>query len=404
MTSSVPGGELDGSRGDLVVYLAGTRYDGPAGTDRHIADHLSRLAPVLYVDPPVSFLTALRNPEHAESWNLPPLVTLHSRLARLAPRVTPGMYRPGAHRLVPPLLRRAIRRAVDRLHDREDAPVAALISTRVEDLLSAVPARRTLFYATDDLVAGAELLGIPRDRLAAQEAATLSRAQAVAVVSLPLQQRYAARGVAAAVVPNGCAPQAYVGVDAAQVPEDARLPGPVAGFVGYVNDRIDLGLLEAVADTGCSLLIVGPVAAGYQAERFAALAARRNVRHVGPKPFTKLPGYLRVIDVGLTPYADTAFNRASFPLKTLEYLAAGRDAVSTPLPANDWLDSDLITVAQGPDGFAAAVRKALSRPRTDPLARRRRDFAARHSWAQRARSLAGLVDLSAATTTPGVPA
>ncbi len=392
--------ELDGSRGDLLVYLASTRYDGPAGTDRHIADELSRLTPVLYVDPPASALTGLRNPELAGSWRRPPLTVRHPGLAHLAPRVLPGMYRPGLHHLVPPLMRRSIRRAVTRLHGEPRTPVAALISTRVEDLLGAIPARRTLYYATDDLVAGADLLGIPRDRLAAQESATLRRAQAVAVVSLPLRDRYAARGHPATIVPNGCAPDAYTGVDDARIPDDAHLPGPVAGFVGYVNDRIDLSLLEGVADTGCSLLVVGPVAAGYESQRFAALTARPNVRHTGPKAFADLPGYLRVIDVGLTPYADTAFNRASFPLKTLEYLAAGRDVVSTPLPANDWLDTGLITVASGPAAFAAAVGHAARSARTSDLVRRRREFAARHSWADRARTLAGLTGL----TTRGVSA
>ncbi|WP_305784091.1 glycosyltransferase [Symbioplanes lichenis] len=385
--------KLGGSRGDLLVYVASTRYDGPAGTDRHVADELSRLTPVLYVDPPVSALTRLRNPQLAESWKLPPLSVLRPGLARLAPRVTPGMYRPGAHRLVPPLMRRAIRSAAATLYGESRTPVAAMVTTRTEPLLGAVPARRTVFYATDDLVAGAELFGIPRERIVAQEDAVLRRADAVAAVSGPLGDRYAALGVTATVVPTGCDPGAYAGVDTAPVPADATLTGPVAGFVGYVNDRIDLSLLEAVADTGCSLLIVGPVAPGYQAARFSALAGRPNVIHTGPKAFAELPGYLRVIDVGLTPYADTAFNRASFPLKTLEYLAAGRDVVSTPLPANEWLGSSLVTVAAGAADFAAAVRGALGRARTPVLIRQRRELAARHTWTHRAGALARLAGL-----------
>lgn len=385
---------MTSSRGDLLIYLAGTPFDGPAGTDRHIADELARLAPLLYVDPPVSALTRWRDPQRAAAWHAPALSTVRPGLDRLVPRVTPGMYRPGTHHLVPPLVRRAIRTAVGHRYGAPGVPVAALISTRVENLLTAVPARRTVFYATDDLVAGAELIGIPRKRLVAQEAATLQRAQRVATVSLALQQRYAAGGVAATMVPNGCMPDAYAGVGTAAIPPDAHLPAPVAGFVGFVNDRIDLGLLEAVAGTGCSLLIVGPVAAGYQSARFAALTARPNVRHTGPKPFTDLPGYLRVIDVGLTPYADTTFNRASFPIKTLEYLAAGRDVVSTPLPANDWLATDLITEATGPAAFAEATRRALARPRTTGDVQRRRQFAARHTWADRARTLAGLAGIT----------
>ncbi len=97
-----------------------------------------------------------------------------------------------------------------------------------------------------------------------------------------------------------------------------------------------------------------------------------------------IPGYLRLIDVGLVPYADTPFNRGSFPLKTLEYLAAGRAAVSTPMPSTRWLGTDLITMASGPDAFADAVDKALDEPRTPELVRARREFAARHSWPRRA--------------------
>ena len=33
--------------------------------------------------------------------------------------------------------------------------------------------------------------------------------------------------------------------------------------------------------------------------------------------------------VGLTPYRDSMFNRRSYPLKTLEYLAAGVPVVAT---------------------------------------------------------------------------
>ena len=41
-------------------------------------------------------------------------------------------------------------------------------------------------------------------------------------------------------------------------------------------------------------------------------------------PYDKLGSALADVTVCLLPYADTDFNRASFPLKILEYLAAGR--------------------------------------------------------------------------------
>ena len=125
----------------------------------------------------------------------------------------------------------------------------------------------------------------------------------------------------------------------------------MVGVVGHLTDRIDISLLEAVVDSGLSLLMVGPRDPRWEPERFERLIASPHVQWVGLKPFAALPGYLRLIDVGITPYQDTAFNRASFPLKTLEYLAAGRGAVSSDLPATRWLQTDLVQVASGPGGL-----------------------------------------------------
>jgi teichuronic acid biosynthesis glycosyltransferase TuaH len=384
---------LQGSPAELVVYFANSTWYGPAGTDRHMAGALSRWAPVLYVEPPVSALTSLRNPAYASTLSeRPPLEVLSPTLARAVTRVTPGMSRPVLNRLTAPLVERGTRAAVRRLYGRTGT-VAGIVSSRVTPLWSALPARRRLFFATDDLPAGADLLGESRKRLVRDEARTIRGADVVAVVSPGLQERYADEGWPAELVPNGCLPEAYEAVETAPSPGDVDLRGPVAGFVGHLNDRIDLALLEAVAGTGVSLLMVGPAVPGYLTERFDALCRLPHVQWVGAKPFAALPAYLRLIDVGITPYADTAFNRASFPLKTLEYLAAGRAVVATPLPANDWLDTDLITVAAGPAGFGTAVAAQLAVPRSAEMAQRRRAFARRHSWSQRAGSLAGLLDL-----------
>jgi teichuronic acid biosynthesis glycosyltransferase TuaH len=393
---------LEGTPADLVVYFANGTWYGPAGTDQHMAEELSRHAPVLYVEPPVSALTALRNPGYASTLaERPALEVLGPRLARAVTQVTPGMTRAVLHRLVAPLVARGTRAAIRSLYGSVGT-VAAVISCRVMPLWSAVPARRRVFFATDDLPAGAELLGEPRERLLRNERSTIGGADAVAVVSPGLQKRYAVEGWTAELIPNGCSPDAYAGMDAAPIPPDADLPGPVAGFVGHLNDRIDLRLLEAVAETGSSLLLVGPAVPGYRTDRFQALCARPNVRWVGGKPFNELPGYLRTIDVGLTPYADTPFNRASFPLKTLEYLAAGRAVVATPLPANDGLGTDLITVASGPEGFSKTVVEQLATAAgpasADPaVAGRRRAFARGHSWAHRAQAMAELLHLPAST-------
>jgi teichuronic acid biosynthesis glycosyltransferase TuaH len=124
------------------------------------------------------------------------------------------------------------------------------------------------------------------------------------------------------------------------------------------------------------------------------LTARSNVTWVGEQPFSALPGLLAHARVGLVPYADTPFNRASFPLKTLEYLAAGLPVVATGLPATRWLGAgpDLITIADGPTAFADAVARASSVPLIPSRREARRRFARAHSYDRRAIDLLAALD------------
>jgi teichuronic acid biosynthesis glycosyltransferase TuaH len=191
-------------------------------------------------------------------------------------------------------------------------------------------------------------------------------------------------------IPNGVDFDSYRDIDSVAAVSVA-LPRPIAGFVGHLSSRIDIGLLESVVAAGCSLLLVGPYNPLWEPDRFRSLVSNPRVSWVGPIEFTKLPGYLKVIDVGITPYSDSEFNRASFPLKTLEYLAAGKPAVSTDLPAVRWLNTDLISVASQ-DSFGHATLAATATAAKDPaIVQRRVNFAAEHSWVRRAKAFANVL-------------
>jgi len=59
---------------------------------------------------------------------------------------------------------------------------------------------------------------------------------------------------------------------------------------------------------------------------------RRNVLFVGQQPYDKYILYLGASDVFLLPMLDNMFNRARWPLRLGDYLAAGRPIVATALP------------------------------------------------------------------------
>lgn len=380
---------------EVIVMCAANNYDSVKGADQHMAENLSRLSPVLYVDPPISWLTPLRNRALAGSVRGPRLRMLGENLARLTPVAQPGPTRPGMPPLTSALTRRHLRRAVSMLGAR----VRAVVSAWPQYQVFGVCGEKTrAYWAQDDYVGGASLMGLPAGQVDRLERRVAAAADVVIAVSPVLADTWRARGHDVTLIANGADVGAYSQADEAALPLDVRLPGPVAGLVGQINDRTDLGLLEAVAERGRSLLLVGPVRLGSEAGRFAALARRPNVCWAGHHPFGELPGYLRLIDVGLVPYSDSLFNRGSFPLKTLEYLAAGRGVVSTDLPSVRWLNTDLVTIASGPQDFADKVDRLLAQARTPAVIDRRRAFAARHSWSSRA------ADLDAVLRGAAVPA
>jgi teichuronic acid biosynthesis glycosyltransferase TuaH len=45
---------------EVVVVIAATPWDGIRMSERHVAEHLSHSVGVLWVDPPISWLTPLR--------------------------------------------------------------------------------------------------------------------------------------------------------------------------------------------------------------------------------------------------------------------------------------------------------------------------------------------------------
>jgi teichuronic acid biosynthesis glycosyltransferase TuaH len=370
---------LPGNWDNLTVVCAGTSWDGIWFPEKHIADRLTAYGPVRWVDPPVSPLSPRRNPDVAASLSGPRLRLIRPGLARLTPVVLPGMRRPGMQVVTELLVRRALRSAVAQLH----CSVRAVVIACPDVLFGECGEQLRVVYATDDFVAGAALMGVGVAQVRRNERRLAEQADLVVGVSQSLVDHWSALGRSAVLVANGCDDSMFATTDEAPSPGDVDLPRPIAGFIGHLSDRIDLRLLEAVASTGRSLLLVGPRQPTFEIGRMERLLGLPNVRWVGPKPFAALPSYMRVIDVGLTPYAGSDFNRASFPLKTLEYLAGGRGVVATDLPAVRWLDSPLITVASGPAGYAAAVVRALDESRPPALVAERRSLAGRHSWSAR---------------------
>lgn len=377
----------------LTVVVAGTSWDGVWQSERHLAMQLARRGPVLWVDPQMSRLSPLRDPSARRALREDRLRPVESNLLRLTPVTVPGVTRPVLRDVAGREARRAVRRAVDRI----GMPVGMTIVASLNDMLDVVPCDVSVFYGTDDYVAGARLMGTDPAWLQRSTERQLERADVVIATSQVLADRWSEHRGDIHFLPNGCDFERLSAADRAAPPDDVTLPRPIAGFLGHMSERIDLEMLDAVADTGASLLLVGPRQPTFEIAKLDALIARPNVQWVGAKRFTELPSYLRVIDVGLTPYSQSSFNRASFPLKTLDYLAGGRPVVASDLPAHRWLGTDQVHITETAVQFGATTAELLAAPRRPEVTCECHRVAARNSWAARASEVA---ELAAGAQTP----
>lgn len=163
-----------------------------------------------------------------------------------------------------------------------------------------------------------------------REPELLERAAAILCVSQPVFERHSAEYPEKAhFVPVACDFETYRAASGDVDATVAALPRPILGYSGWINERVDVGLLQQVAErTSGTVVVAGPV----ERADVSALERLPNVRLLGPQPADAVPRIINAFDVALIPYVDSVFNRGSNPVKFYEYLALGKPVVSTDIP------------------------------------------------------------------------
>ncbi|MEA2721165.1 MAG: hypothetical protein QOJ39_3029 [Candidatus Eremiobacteraeota bacterium] len=131
---------------------------------------------------------------------------------------------------------------------------------------------------------------------------------------------------------------------------------PVFGYVGVIDERIDLELVDALAAAApeATVAMVGPVVKIDE----STLPRRANIAYLGKRGYDELPALLAGFDVALMPFALNEHTDNISPTKTLEYLAAGRPVVSTAVPDVVEDHAGVVYVARDRDDFVALVERA----------------------------------------------
>jgi glycosyltransferase involved in cell wall biosynthesis len=163
-----------------------------------------------------------------------------------------------------------------------------------------------------------------------------------------------------------------------EMPADvAKLPRPICGYFGVIDERLDYGLLAQLAQEmpDASFVMVGPLAKVEQ----QSLPSYPNIYWLGQRAYTELPALVKAFDVCLMPFALNEATQYINPTKTLEYMAAGKPVVSTAVPDVLHHFTPIVDVALTAEEFIAAIQRAARSPRAE-LIEQGIDRAHRASW------------------------
>jgi glycosyltransferase involved in cell wall biosynthesis len=274
--------------------------------------------------------------------------------------------------------------------DRQADPVFWLYTPMAVPVLRGHDTAIVVFDAMDELSA----FRFAPPELTAREAALMQRADLVFTGGPSLYEARRARHPHVYCFPSGVEQAHFAAACDPALPEAASLAGvphPRIGYYGVIDERTDLDLLRAVAALRPTYqwIMVGPTAKVDPAD----LPQAANLHYPGKQEYADLPRFLKGFDVCMMPFARNESTRFISPTKTLEYMAADKPIVSTPITDVVAAYPHIVAIAATPQEFVAAVDAALAE---DPARRAARiaaahEVLARNEWDQIAATMLQLI-------------
>lgn len=134
---------------------------------------------------------------------------------------------------------------------------------------------------------------------------------------------------------------------------------PTIGYIGKIQERVDFNLVEEILRTfnKNQVLFIGPVYS--QTDTISKLTKKySNIRFLGDIHYEKLPEKMQDIDIAIIPHKIDKFTNSMNPLKIYEYIAAGKQTVTTNVAGIQDV-SDYVYIANDNNEFIELLKKAI---------------------------------------------
>lgn len=349
----------------LVVMCSNTPFDSNPLGAKPLADALSKSCLVLYVDPPLSYATAIFQPSLRSQIFSKRFRQISESMYRLTPVVLPGKDKPFIYKITSFITKKRIHQAIKKIQQQNGKPM--LIATAPHYRLFSNKTFN-VYWMMDDYASQPELTGINKSVLNKGQQYLASNSDTNIAVSEALKQILKNKGYKSVVIQNGADAEIFNYPCSDQLSSEIanQLPAePFAIYVGGITNRIDIRYFEAIAKAEVPLVIAGGLDRKMDVQAFSSLANKKSVTYLGSIDNAQIPALMNRATLGLVPYADVPFNRSSMPLKIPEYLLCGLIVVSTKLPFTKEFDSEDLFSEKSVKAFQERVSSILSNPPTD---------------------------------------
>lgn len=147
------------------------------------------------------------------------------------------------------------------------------------------------------------------------------------------------------------------------IPKDMEhIPKPIVGYVGVVNKKLDLAMIDSVARKRpqWSFVFIGDYYDPSLPEDYSFINNHSsNVFLLGRRDVKEVPRYIHACDVCMLPYCRNDYTKAIDSLKLYEYFACEKPVVATDIPAIQEY-KQLVYVANDADDFITKLESALT--------------------------------------------
>jgi len=227
--------------------------------------------------------------------------------------------------------------------------------------------------------------GLPeseKEKLTSHYQALLSRADMAFANCQPVFESMREFFSNIALVPNGCdlKPNNDIPEEHPFYEELCHFSGPIIGFVGNLESKIDIILMEKVAAyfTDALIVLIGSTHAN---PAVRSLSKFSNIRLPGVIAYRYVNAFVAKFTVAIIPHLHTELTSNMNPLKAFVYLANAKPIVATSVPNLPVCDA--LIVVDSHSAFIDALIKVISGKSDLDIVSATRDFVKNNSWQAR---------------------